>query len=285
MDFYQLDVFADGPYRGNPLAVFPEAAELSKEQMQAIAREMNLSETTFVHATSSDSYNVRIFTPGEELPFAGHPTIGTAWLLRHLGVITADRITQRSPAGETNVTVAGDRLSFERSGSSEPDLKDSRTTVDEDLARALGLEPNDIGLEAREFGRPGRLMPGYANAGLRQLMVPLRDLDALGRAWPGPGLTDLDAMGTYCFTGTKAGGLRSRGFFPGVGVPEDPATGSAAAALGIYLAARLGDVHLEVVQGVEMGRRSVIELRAREGHVEVGGSCHLIFKGELEALP
>ena len=285
MEFFQLDVFADGPYRGNPLAVFPEAAELSKEQMQVIAREMNLSETTFVHGTTKDSYDVRIFTPAEELPFAGHPTIGTAWLLRKLGMVTADRITQRSPAGETNITVDGDRLAFERAGISEPDLSESRVTAAEDLARALGLDTNEIGLEAREFGRPGRLTPGYANAGLRQLMVPLRDLEALGRAWPRSDLTDLDPMGTYCFTGTKAGSLRSRGFFPGVGVAEDPATGSAAAALGIYLAARLGDIHLEVVQGVEMGRRSVIELRAREGHVQVGGSSHLIFKGELQALP
>jgi trans-2,3-dihydro-3-hydroxyanthranilate isomerase len=285
MEFYQLDVFAGGAYRGNPLAAFPDASGLSADQMQTIAREMNLSETSFVQRVSADSYDVRIFTPAEELPFAGHPTIGAAWLLRELGLVTADQVTQRSGAGDTIVTHRGEQTWLERSGASEPDLDETRLGVAEDFARALGLEPNEIGLEAREFGRPGRLMPGYANSGLRQLMVPLRDLDALGRAWPLTDLSELDPMGTYCFTAATAGGLRARGFFPGVGVPEDPATGSAAATLGIYLAARLGDIRLQVTQGVEMGRPSVIELQASDGHVEIGGSCHLIFKGELQALP
>src|SRR4051812_18437050 len=103
MDFVQVDVFAEGPFKGNPLAVFPDAGELSVEQMQAIAREMNLSETTFVTAIARESYDVRIFTPQEELPFAGHPTIGTTWVLKDLGFVGGENVRQRSPVGETVV--------------------------------------------------------------------------------------------------------------------------------------------------------------------------------------
>lgn len=287
MDFYQLDVFADGPYRGNPLAVFPDANGLTREQMQSIAAEMNLSETSFVSATSSDSYTVRIFTPSEELPFAGAPTTGTAWLLRHLGRVTADRVVQHSPAGETPVEAKGDMLWFTRSGTVEPDLASTDPSSTAQVAGALGLEAAEVGLEARELGRPGRLEPAYTDIGLRQLMVPVKDLDALGRVVPRPDrLRSLDgSIGAYCFTGYKAGSLRARGFFPGVGVDEDPATGSAAAGLGIYLADRVGAIELKVLQGVEMGRPSTIGMRAAPGEVSIGGRCELIFAGRLETLP
>lgn len=286
MDFYQLDVFAEGPYRGNPLAVFPDAAELSKDRMQQIAREMNLSETTFVTNATTDSYSVRIFTPKDELPFAGHPTIGTCWLLRHLGRLTSDRVTQSSAAGDTTVERKGDLLWFSRTGSAEPDLGDRDQASSTKLAAALSLDPSDIGLEAREIGRPGRLMPAFSDAGFRQLMVPVASPDVLERAVVRTELLfELDRFGVYCFTGIRAGGVRARGFFPGLGLPEDPATGSAAAALGIYLADRVGPIDLEIEQGVEMGRPSRIAMSAREGDVSIGGRCELIFSGRLEALP
>ncbi|MDQ3939794.1 MAG: PhzF family phenazine biosynthesis protein [Actinomycetota bacterium] len=288
MDFYQLDVFADRRYRGNQLAVFPDAGEFTKEQMQTVASEMNLSETAFVMAADRDSYSVRFFTPAEELPFAGHPTIGTAWLLRRLERVTADKITQRSPAGETPVEVRGELLWFTRRGGAEPDLATHDETSTRKVAEALGLAPDDIGLEARELGRPGHLLPSFSDAGFRQLMVPLASHGALVRCAPRTEL--LKALGTgtegaYCFTGERAGGLRARGFFPGVGISEDPATGSAAAALGIYLADRVGDIDLEVVQGVEIGRPSRIHMKARSGEVSIGGRCAFIFSGDLEELP
>ena len=286
MDFVQVDVFAENAYQGNALAVFPDGGSLTREQMQSIAREMNLSESTFVTSVARDSYDVRIFTPTSELPFAGHPTIGTAWVLRHKGSLTADRAIQRSPGGETSLTASGDTWSFRRQGSSEPDLHETSPELVGKIARALGLDLSDIGLEAREMGRPGRLMPAYADAGLRQLLVPLTDTESLGRAQPNAALlSDLDPFGAYCFTATGAGMLQARGFWPGLGIIEDPATGSAAASLGLYLAEHLGDIELRVRQGLEMGRPSLIQLTATHGEVSVGGGCRLVLRGSLEALP
>lgn len=285
MDFWQVDVFADAPYKGNPLAVFPDAGSLRSAHMQLIAREMNLSETAFVTRGEGESYDVRIFTPAEELPFAGHPTIGTAWMLLRLGRISGEVVVQRSGAGETKVWASGDLLWFERAGEPEDDLDRTHPRVDEQIARALSLELFEVGLEARELGRSGMLRPAYSSAGVRQLMVPVRDPDVLSRCAPRPDLLGGLGMGAYCFTATGAGGIRARGFFPGAGVPEDPATGSAAAALGLYLAERVGSIELEIVQGVEMERPSRIALRARSGHVSIGGRCHLVLTGRLEDLP
>ena len=286
MRFFQLDVFAEGPYKGNPLAVFPDAASLDPGQMQAIAREMNLSETSFVTAVDDSGYDVRIFTPKEELPFAGHPTIGTVWLLAHLGKVTGDSTAQRSAAGSTPLTSAAGIWWFEREGSAEPDLGDRSQNSSQELAAALGLDVSEIGLQGREFGRPGQLKPAYSDAGLSQLMVPVKSVDALGRCVPrGDLLRSAAGMGAYCVTAERPGYIRARGFWPGVGVDEDPATGSACAALGIYLADRLGDVDLQVAQGVEMGRPSLMRMKASKGRVSIGGACALIFEGTLQALP
>ena len=287
MQFFQVDVFADGPYRGNPLAVFPEAAELSATQMQAIAREMNLSESSFVTNVDAGGYDVRIFTPAEELPFAGHPTIGTAWTLAHIGAIAGDATVQRSAAGETPLELRDGVWWLERSGGrAEPDRHETSPTFVADLARALGITEGDVGLDSRELGRSGRLMPAYANAGLDQLMVPVKNVDALGRCTPQSELLkEVAGMGAYPFTTDRPGFVRARGFWPGVGVIEDPATGSAACALGIYLADRTGDIELELTQGVEMGRTSVMKVRAAADRVSVGGECALILEGALQALP
>lgn len=286
MKFYQVDVFADGPYKGNPLAVFPDGDGLSTAQMQAIAREMNLSETSFVTNVDGDGYDVRIFTPVEELPFAGHPTIGTAWLLEHTGAIKGTSTVQRSAGGNTPLTLDDGAWWFEREGWADPNLEDSKPRSTGMLASALGLEEEDIGLDATDFGRSGRLMPAYSDAGLSQLMVPVRDLETLARCRPSVGLLRAaGGMGAYCVTAEDKHTLRARGFWPGVGIEEDPATGSACAALGIYLADRLRSVDLVVRQGVEMGRPSVINMRAGAGRVSIGGTCVLIFEGALQALP
>jgi trans-2,3-dihydro-3-hydroxyanthranilate isomerase len=286
MDFLQVDVFADTAFAGNALAVFPDGEGLSAEQMQAIAQEMNLSETTFVTRAEKNSYDVRIFTPSEELPFAGHPTIGTAWVLRHLGRIEGDELVQHSDAGETIVRAEEDRLWFERAGTTGPDLDRTDPGADERVAVAIGLPVADVGLEARELGRSGLLRPAFANIGLEQLMVPVRNTDALGRCTPlSAELAALCHEGAYCFTALGAGRLQARGFFPGLGIAEDPATGSAAAALGVYLAARVGDIDAEIAQGIEMDRPSRIFLKARSESVQVGGRCELVLTGTLDRLP
>ena len=284
MKFFQLDVFADGPYSGNQLAVFPEAGDLDARQMQTIASEMNLSETSFVTKTATDSYDVRIFTPVNEMPFAGHPTIGTAWLLLNKGVLKGDRIVQRTISGETSVSVAGDIVWMEREGFSNKDMEEDDPGAPDMIAKALGIDRDGIGLEARELGRSGRLRPATADAGLHQLMVPVKDVSTLETCRVPDGLEDI-AFGTYVFTAVGAGKLRARGLWPGVGITEDPATGSAAAALGIYLADRVGDIEFEVSQGREIGRPSRLFVRATKGEVRVGGRCALVFEGSLEEVP
>ncbi|MGH2748072.1 MAG: PhzF family phenazine biosynthesis protein [Actinomycetota bacterium] len=285
MEFVQVDVFADEVYGGNPLAVFLDAEDLSRLQMQAIAREMNLSESAFVIRASDDSYDVRIFTPAEELAFAGHPTIGTAWVLRHLERVKGDELTQHTARGQTALRVDGDCLWFTRSGAVEPDLDERAPDVSHRIARALGIGPEEVELEARELGRSGRLRPAFSDAGLRQLMVPVRDVEVLSRCRVPGDLEELARDGVYCFTALQAGRVRARGLFPGFGVPEDPGTGSAGAALGLYLADRIGPIGFEIVQGVEIARPSRIFVKAEKGSVEVGGKCHLVLTGRLERLP
>jgi trans-2,3-dihydro-3-hydroxyanthranilate isomerase len=289
VEFLVVSVFLPpdtSPLRGgNPLAVFPHGG-LSKAQMQAVAQTFNLSETTFVTAVHPEAYEVRIFTPREELPFAGHPTIGTSWVLRYLGTLAADELEQISDAGRTPVRAEGDILWLERTGSAGEDLARRDPRADERLARALGLPSDACGLEARELGRPGRLGAAVADAGVPILMVPLRDVAALQRCSPRSDLlADMGSEGVYCFTAVQAGRIRARGFFPGVGIAEDPATGAAAAALGLYLEARVGPMKFEIQQGVEMGRPCRIEVEARSGTVRVGGRCALVSSGRLEQPP
>ena len=288
MKYFVVSVFHVGdPFGGgNPLAVFPDAGELGDDEMQSIAETLNLSETTFVSGGDGSSYDVRIFTPREELPFAGHPTLGTAWTLRHLGRLTADAVVQRSGAGETNVTFDGDGVWFRRTGASSPDLEETNVRAHLEVALALHLEERDVTLEGYELGRAGMLRPALSDAGLEHFIVPLRDPDALARVQVDQDrLAKLSPFGAYCVTGIGAGKLRARGFFPGVGIDEDPATGSAAASLGLYLAARLGDVEVDVDQGIEMGRPSRMKVFATAGEVRVGGRCDLLSSAMLERLP
>lgn len=287
MDFWQIDVFAESAFRGNALAVFPDAAGLSDDQMQAIASEMNLSETSFVTGVTPVGYSVRIFTPRSELPFAGHPTIGTAWVLRELGRTEGTEIEQTSPAGPTKVTFSDGKVWFERSGEVSEDLRSKTPQINERLAKALSIEAAAIGLEPRELGRSvDRLEAARTDIGIEQVMVPLRDAEALARCRPVAALLEeLGMPGVYCFTAVGAGRLQARGFYPGLGIAEDPATGSAAAGLGVYLADRTGALEAEVAQGVEMGRPSRIYLRASGNSVQIGGTCERVVEGKLLSLP
>lgn len=288
MRFFQVDVFADAPFRGNPLAVFPDAGDLTRQQMQTIAAEMNLSETSFVTESSSDSYSVRIFSPREELAFAGHPTLGTAWLLHRLGELKTTDVRQRSPAGVTDVTLSDQMVWFRRTGVAADDLSVRVPDADARVARAVGVERSAIGLEPRELGRSvAKLNPAVIDAGIPHLLVPLRDAEALRRCRAVPQLTaELPpGKGVYCFTATRAGHVQARGLFPGLGIEEDPATGSAAACLGLYLADRLGPIELEIEQGIEIGRPSKLSVSARAGEVDVGGRCEAIFEATLTTVP
>lgn len=297
--YYVVSVFVrpgeEAERSGNALAVFPESAGLTDTEMQAAARELRtppamgsrpFSETTFVTDVADAGYSVRIFTPTKELPFAGHPTLGTAWLLHRLDRLSTGEATQSSAAGATRVIVDADGSSFERTGQSSPDWEEHDPSGLRRLAKALSLEPDQIGLEARELGRAGRLRFAVSDAGLSQLMVPVRDLAALGACIVrGELLREFTRNGVYCFTAVAAGRLRARGFFPAVGVDEDPATGSAAAALGAYLASRVGAIECTIDQGIEMGRPSRITLSAGADKVCVTGACRLVATDNLQSLP
>jgi trans-2,3-dihydro-3-hydroxyanthranilate isomerase len=291
--YHILDVFTDRPLAGNPLAVFPDGQGIGDAEMQAIARELNLSETVFVLPPTlpGAARKVRIFTPAFEMPFAGHPTVGTGALLAVLGVVPREgSFVLEENVGPVPVTVrpAGAlihaRLTVERPvevrGGPSSDV----------AARILGLDPADMGARA----------PAGASAGFPFLVVTLREAAGLGRIRIDTALWQ-DTLGgawardLFVIAPAKEPGvdLRARMFAPELGVAEDPATGSACAALaGLLGMEATGDgVHRWVVlQGVEMGRPSRLELEAdraggRVARVHVGGTSVLVGSGALNIAP
>jgi trans-2,3-dihydro-3-hydroxyanthranilate isomerase len=273
-----VDVLARAPLEGNGLAVFPDAGSVDPAVMQKIAREINLSETTFVTRVGGGAYDVRIFTPSDELPFAGHPTLGTAWVLRsHLAALNGDEITQRSAAGDTTVSFDGDTVWLERSGSDGGDLDD----VGEMLS-LLGLSGDDVGFDAAAIGgKPHTLKPAITDIGVKQLMLPLGSPQTVASLSAPSSVPYAD--GVYCFAPLGSGRVKARFFAPGIGVSEDPATGSAATGIGVYLGTRAGDLDVEIEQGAEIARPSFISVQARSVRARVGGQVRLVAEGTLHA--
>lgn len=296
-EFHTLDVFTDRVFGGNPLAVLPDAEGIDGAQMQRIAREFNLSETVFVLPPESADVLVtlRIFTPAEELPFAGHPTVGTAVLLADLGRVPLDadggasfRFGEGVGAVPVRVTRAADGLWSARLTAARPvDLGDAPPA--DGIAAALGLRLEDID------GLPLRT----ATAGAPFTIVGLRDLDALARAradltvWEEV-LTPSSAPHAYLVVRTGGTAFRARMFGPQMGIVEDPATGAAATALAGYLGelddTADGTLRWTVEQGVEMGRPSRLELEVEKAGgrvtaVHVGGSAVRVGQGTLTLPP
>ncbi len=287
------DVFTERRFGGNQLAVLPEAQGLSTAQMQQIAREFNFSESAFVFpAEQGHTRKVRIFTPAREVPFAGHPNIGTAFTLATLGALgelpPSATITFEEQAGLVPITITREGASI-RCELSAPEPLSVGEPLDPALvAAALSLAPEDI-LSAVH-------PPRMASVGLPFIFAELRDRAALTRARSHlPGAEALQHVGLrgsihlYVRSGDDFD-LRARMFAPLTGVPEDPATGSANCALAGLLAQcdpePTGELRWRVAQGVEMGRPSVLELRAvKQGgalrSTHVGGTCALFAEGEL----
>jgi trans-2,3-dihydro-3-hydroxyanthranilate isomerase len=290
------DVFTDVPFGGNPLAVFLDGSFLQARQMQAIAREMNLSETTFVTAGSAPGhFRVRIFTPAVELPFAGHPTIGTAVALAQTGATGArGEIVLEEEVGPVRVTLGPSRATLHREG--VPGEAVCRVDV-AGAAESLGLAPTAV-----------TASPWTAGYGFPVVFIPLADSGSVAACafradrWEAAGGMP---NGAYVFaitaTGDGTASLRARMFGPAQGVAEDPATGSAAAALaGSILRFMPGSVvrssvgrglRLTIAQGVEMGRPSRIETETRYtdfgrvAGVSVGGGVVIVGDGKLLHLP
>ncbi|WP_417669272.1 PhzF family phenazine biosynthesis protein [Roseibium sp.] len=294
-----LDVFTNKALAGNPLAVVLDAEDLSDQQMQAIAREFNLSETVFVLPPENPGHsaNIRIFTPGKELPFAGHPTVGTAILMamERFGDIKGEQDSMVVLKEKIGPVRCGVVLKENAAGFAEFDLPKlpapAGPTENKDIiAAALGLDPSDIGFENH--------CPSCYEAGVPFVFVPVHGLDALSRAEPVPAHWN-KAFKEGCSTSafvycreTKGhdSGFQARMFAPEMGILEDPATGSAVAAFAgaihYYDELPNGTHFIRIEQGFVMGRPSHIDLEidveAKKLHaVRIGGQATLVARGEL----
>lgn len=297
--FFTADVFTDHIFGGNPVAVFPDGSGIEGSRMQQVARELNLSETVFVlpAETGAGTRRVRIFTPLQEIPFAGHPTLGTAFVLAATGAIELTggdtRIVLEEGVGPVPVRIeseAGAPVRLELQAAQLPEAGPPAPPLEE-IAAALSLAPEEV--------LDGADAPKAFSCGLPFLFVALRSLAALGRAQLASAVWQSSIAGhwapnVFLFTreaGTPGTDLRARMFAPAHGVSEDPATGSAVAALAGVLApldprddARL---QLQIDQGVEMGRPSRLQLDVEKragavAAVHVSGSAVLVSEGEME---
>jgi len=289
-DFMILDVFTDKAFGGNQLAVLTDARGLTSEAMQAVAREFDFPETTFVLPPEDPGHarRVRIFTPGAELPFAGHPTVGTACALVMANHHAVGDFVLEEGLGPVSVSTNKEggaysaRLRIERS----PEVSETVPAAD-DVAAVMSLQPSEV------------LQVFCAGMGPRFTYVQVASSDIVDRAqldhesWRKV-LADSWAANVFVFSGELKDGseLYGRMFAPILGIPEDPATGAAAAAIaGVAALARgngpSGKVRLNIVQGVAMGRPSFLSASAElaEGVVaalEVGGGCAFVAEGKIE---
>jgi trans-2,3-dihydro-3-hydroxyanthranilate isomerase len=270
------DVFTDTPLEGNPLAVFTDGRGLSDDEMQRLARELNLSESVFVLPAEQGGHaRIRIFTPSVELPFAGHPTLGSAFVLA--GPMQLPEIRLETPRGIVPVSLEreGDRLVFGRMQQPLPAWKPYEAA--DALVAALGVERSELPVE-------------HYDNGAQFVYVGLGSEDEVAALRPNPvALSDLPGvLGVSVFAGSGER-WKTRMFAPGGGVAEDPATGSAAGPLAVHLARHgrieFGD-EIEISQGAEVGRPSKLYARAvgsaeQLERVEVGGSAVLLARGEF----
>ena len=295
--FHTLDVFTDRIFGGNPLAVFPDGSGIESEVMQAVAREFNLSETVFVLPPDDLAHTrrLRIFTPGAELPFAGHPTVGTAHLLAAIGEIPLTgeetQIVFEEGVGPVPVTIrssSGAPVSAQLSAALMPEYGPPPPSNAE-IAEVFSLDAGDIA-EAPA--------PGFVSCGVPFLIVMLASLDALARtrlrrdAWE---RILAEAWGSQVYllaqpAAAPSDHYRARMYAPAMGIEEDPATGAAATALAGYLARLSGEtdgrLHWSVDQGVEMGRPSRLEVEAdlvggAVTAIRVAGQSVLVSQGEM----
>lgn len=295
--FHTLDVFTDTIFGGNPLAVLTDARGLSTEQMQHITREFNLSETVFVLPPDDASHarRLRIFTPGREMPFAGHPTVGTAYLLAATGMIPLTegetRIVLEEGVGPVPVTIQvvnGAPVSAELTAAQAPEFRSTVPSV-HDIAELLSVNVTDIST--------GQFAAEAVSCGVPFLIAPLASRDAVSRAklnratWERT-LADTWTREVFLFDASAVvtgGAIRARMFAPDLGIGEDPATGAAATCLAAYLAKRAGDnfnLAWTVEQGFDMGRPSILSLSAvkKDGRIEavrVAGKAVLVSEGKL----
>jgi trans-2,3-dihydro-3-hydroxyanthranilate isomerase len=265
------DVFTDVPFAGNQLAVFTDAREIPEEQLQPLAREINFSETVFVYPAEGEGHaRMRIFTPTLELPFAGHPVLGTAFVLG--GPLQLDELLLETGAGVVPVRLERDGPRIVFGWMRQPAFPVEPYDRAEELLALLGVEESGLPVEVYRQG------PNH-------VLIELGSPEALAALQPNiEALLELSPYGTDCFA-RDGESWKARVFVPAHGVPEDPATGSAAGPLALHLARHgriaFGDV-IEIHQGAEIGRPSTLYAVARSPEeIEVGGSAVTVARGEF----
>jgi len=302
--YHIVDVFTDRQFSGNPLAVYTDGRGLSTETMQSITKEMNLSETTFVLPAddAANDYRVRIFTPGQELPMAGHPTVGTTFVLARERMIESSgrenaegtsTIRLEEGVGPVPVEISWKEGACDFAEMTQPLPAFGPTFEDRAaVAAMLSIDPSDL---------DARFPAEVVSSGMPFLFVPLKTLAAVRACRPRTDLMerslgDFAARGVFVFTTAETefegSGVHSRMFAPLEGILEDPATGGASGPLGCYLVRHGvvpsdGQLDITSEQGIEMGRPSFIRIRiTHEGasitRVRVGGRCRYMGGGHLE---
>lgn len=291
-EFLTVDVFTDRRFGGNPLAVVPQAAGLSTEQMQVIANEFNLSETTFVLPPQDPAHTaaVRIFTPKYEMAFAGHPNVGTAFVVARQCAST-DPLVFEEKAGLVPLDLlrdGGGAVVGARLTAPQPLQRGEDDVYSDIVAAACSLAVEDI--ETRNH------MPCVAGCGTPFVFAEVKSRDALARAQPRADAIErnfpaLGAIGLLIYWRDGDGGIDIRARMFARGIPEDPATGSANVALAGLLASLRSepdlDFRLRILQGVEMGRPSLMEAEAdkrggRVAETRIGGRCVPVMRGTIE---
>ena len=268
------DVFTDAPLAGNQVAVFTDARDLSEEQLQPLARELNLSETVYVYPPAADGHaRIRIFTPAVELPFAGHPTLGTAFVLAQPMQLGEIRLETGRGTVPVQLEREGPRITF---GWMQQPLPTIEPFPEQPLLTALGLERSELPVEL------------YDN-GVRHVYVTLASRDGVTALKPDfAALLELGAICVNCLAG-DGDRWKTRMFAPSAGVQEDPATGSAAGPLALHLV-RHGRVawgdEIQIEQGAEIARPSLLHARVDGSadaveSVQVGGSAVVVARGEF----
>lgn len=287
LPYLWLDVFAAGPFSGNPLCVILDGTALSDAEMQAIAKETNLSETTFVLPPTAEgaTYRNRIFTPSSELAFAGHPTLGTAAAVAISGKSSGAHLVQQTAYGLTPIELFGWPDQIDRVVMAAPTPSVLAEPDPAQVAWAIGLTVEQV--------TPNGLRPQVIKAGVSHLVIPVSSPEVLASAAPHTQALvqlsrELGVIGAYPFALLPEGGeshARARLFAPFYGIPEDAATGSAAAPLGFYLNSHglmpAGSSSFWYEQGIEMGRPSRLWVEVNGTEFRVGGEVVLLGSGEF----
>lgn len=287
-NIYLIDAFTETAFGGNPAGVVFHQDPLSDEEMQAIAKEMNQSETAFISKINNTKYKVRFFTPVEEVDLCGHATIATFWAVASLQHIPHLRcgghiLTQSTKAGDLKLYIDYEDHKLKEVTMAQPEAVVSGQLKDVDrLCKAFHIEPEDLGIEGLD------LPLSFVSTGIKDLMLPVKDKETLMKmSLDAKALNDLsvdeDFYSVHAFTFTGEGEVTQRNFCPRLGIDEEAATGTSTGALisHLYDHGALKEPELVALQGENMGRPSKLVAKIVDGEIRVGGQAYITLEGIL----